>query len=103
VVDLRKYEPIATAPRDETLVWVYSELVGEVLARHIGDSAWRGSGRLILPTHWRHATLEEVTTFEWESTARIIETWLNRDNHLAGNSQSALGDVDQLSLGPVTG
>ena len=58
MVDLGKYEPIATAPRDGTLAWVYSELVGEVLARHIEDSAWRGSDQFILPTHWRHATAE---------------------------------------------
>ena len=64
--DRGKYEPIATAPRDGALVWVYSELVGEVLARHIGVGAWRGAGRLILPTHWRPATAEEVASFERE-------------------------------------
>jgi hypothetical protein len=67
MVDLDKHEPIATAPRDGTLVWVCSELVGEVLARHIGVGAWRGSGRLILPTHWRTATAEEVASFELEN------------------------------------
>src|SRR5271169_2281 len=67
IVDLGKHEPIATAPRDGTLVWVYSELVGEVLARHIGVGAWRGSRRLILPTHWRPAAAEEVASFEREN------------------------------------
>ena len=102
MVDLGKYEPIATAPRDGTLVWVYSELVGEVLARHIEDSAWRGSDQFILPTHWRHATAEEVTSFQWESAARILSTCSNRGNQSADNSRSAPGDVDQLSLfGPA--
>ena len=67
MVDLGKYEPIATAPRDGTLVWVFSELIGEVLARHIGVGAWRGCGRLILPTHWRSATAAEIATFEREN------------------------------------
>ena len=68
MVDLGKYEPIATAPRDGTLVWVFSELVGEVLARHIGVGAWRGCGRLnSSPTKWRSATAAETAIFEREN------------------------------------
>jgi hypothetical protein len=67
MVDIDKYEPIATAPKDGTLAWVCNELVGEVLARHIGVGAWRGCRRLILPTHWRPATADEMASFEREN------------------------------------
>lgn len=87
--DLGRYRPITTAPRDGALVWVYSEAVGEVLARHIGVGAWRGARRLILPTHWRPATAEEVASFERENPrSRALQTIALR---LKSRSLAAVG------------